>query len=53
MIEISSIQLAIGLVVFVVAVTAQTGMLFYWGGSLSTLVKEHEKRLNKIEDRLD
>jgi hypothetical protein len=42
-------QLTIGLVVFVVGLTAQTGMLFYWGGSITRAVKEHERRLNVIE----
>ena len=53
MISISGVQVAIGLVVVVAALLAQTGMLFYWGGSLTTLVKEHERRLNKIEKKLD
>lgn len=50
MIEISGMQMTIGLIVFVVGITAQTGMLFYWGGNISRAVKEHERRLNKLED---
>ena len=50
MIEVSGIQMMIGLVVFVVGMTAQTGMLFYWGGNVSRALKEHERRLNRLEE---
>ncbi|KKK66581.1 hypothetical protein LCGC14_2962650 [marine sediment metagenome] len=50
MIEVSAMQMTIGLVVFVVSVVAQTGMMFYWGGNVSRALKEHERRLNKLEE---
>lgn len=50
MIEVSAMQITIGLVVFTAGIMAQTGMMFYWGGSLSRAVKEHERRLNKLEE---
>ena len=53
MIEISGLQITIAVVVFVLAIVVQTTMLGYWGGSLTTLVKEHERRLNKIEKKIE
>ncbi len=53
MIEVSAMQITIGLVVFVTGITAQTGMLFYWGGNISRAVKEHERRLNVVEKKLE
>ncbi len=50
MIEINGIQMMTGLVVFVVGIAAQTGMLFYWGGNVSRALKEHERRLNRLEE---
>ncbi len=50
MIEVSGVQMTIGLVVFVAGITAQTGMLFYWGGNISRAVKDHDRRLNKLEE---
>jgi len=52
-IEISGVQIMIGLGVFIAGIVAQTGMLFYWGGSITQICKDHERRLNKIEKRLD
>ena len=52
MIEISGMQITIGLIVFVAGITAQTGMLFYWGVNISRAVKEHERRLNTIEKKI-
>ena len=53
MIEVSGLQITIAVVAFIVALLVQTTMLGYWGGSLTTLVKEHERRLNKIEKKIE
>lgn len=37
----------------VVAVVVQTGALFYWGGKLTTEVKDHGRRLSGVEGKLD
>jgi len=41
--------LVIAFIVAVVTVVAHTGALFYWGGSLTTKVKELDRRVTKIE----
>jgi len=35
-----------------VALVAQTGAFFWWGGSLSSTVKRHEEQLGDHEERL-
>jgi hypothetical protein len=32
-----------------VAVIGQTGALFYWGGALHQMLKDHERRLSRLE----
>ncbi len=29
----------------------QTGGLFYWAGTMNRAIKEHERRLNKLESK--
>jgi hypothetical protein len=29
----------------------QTGGLFYWAGTMNRAIKEHERRLNKLENK--
>lgn len=36
----------------VAALLIQTGALFYWGGTISRAVKEHDRRLDRHEERL-
>lgn len=35
------------------AIVAQTGAMFYWGGKISAIVSQHEKRLERLEEGLD
>ena len=35
------------------AIVAQTGAMFYWGGKISAIVSQHEKRIENLEERLD
>lgn len=35
------------------AVLAQTGALFYWGGKIQRMVTEHERRITRIEGIAD
>lgn len=35
-----------------VAIIAQTGAMFYWGGKISAQLQEHERRIDRLE-RMD
>lgn len=41
--------IVVAFIVAVVTVVAHTGALFYWGGSLTTKVKELDRRVTQIE----
>jgi hypothetical protein len=36
----------------VVGLVAQTGALFYWGGSVRQMLRDHERRLNQLDRRV-
>ena len=44
------ISLTIAFVGFMVMLIAQTGAMFYWGGNIARAIKDHDRRLNKLED---
>lgn len=35
-----------------VALVVHTGALFYWGGSVRQMLREHERRLGLLEQRV-
>ena len=43
-----SVQIAV--VGFMLMLMAQTGAMFYWGGNIARAIKDHDRRLNKLED---
>lgn len=40
---------AIGLAALVLSLIVNTGALFYWGGSMRQIVKDHDRRLSRLE----
>jgi hypothetical protein len=34
---------------WLLAIIVQTGALFYWGGSVRQMLKDHERRISKLE----
>ncbi len=39
----------IALVSFIIMLVVQTGAMFYWGGTMSRAVKDHERRIDTLE----
>jgi len=39
----------IALGAFIVVMLVQSGMMFFWGGQLTQRVKDHDRRLAKLE----
>jgi hypothetical protein len=39
----------IALVSFIVMLVLQTGAMFYWGGTMSRAMRDHERRLEVLE----
>jgi len=42
----------VAVVVGVMALVAQTGAFFYWGGQVRQMLREHERRISDSERRL-
>lgn len=42
-------MIELGVLAALLAIVAQTGAMFYWGGKLSATVEQHEKRLSRLE----
>ena len=40
----------IALAGFIVVLVIHTGALFYWGGSMTRAVKDHERRIGRLEE---
>lgn len=45
-------QAWIGLAVVVVTLLVHTGALFYWGGGVRQILRDHERRISKTEQQL-
>lgn len=41
---------AVALVALVVTLVVHTGALFYWGGGVRQMLKEHERRITRLEE---
>lgn len=41
------------LVAVIVTLVLHTGALFYWGGGIRQMLKEHDRRIEKAEQRID
>ena len=46
----ADLGIIIGVISFVAMLIAQTGAFFYWGGVISNTVKDHEKRIETLEE---
>ena len=40
---------AVAIAALIVSLLVHTGALFYWGGSIKQMLRDHERRLNKLE----
>ena len=44
-----SIAAAVGLAALVVTLVVHTSALFYWGGRVSQMLRDHDRRLTTLE----
>jgi len=45
-----SAPVVVALLVGVAALLAQTGALFYWGGQVRQMLRDHERRISNLEE---
>lgn len=45
-----TINAAVAIAGFLIILLAQTGAMFYWGGSVRQMLRDHERRITKLED---
>lgn len=43
-------EVVVGLAVGVATLLAHTGALFYWGGSVRQLLRDHDRRITRLEE---
>lgn len=43
----------VAVIVVLIAIIAQTGALFYWGGKVSSTLKHHDSRLSTHDTRIE